>query len=173
MELKLKLRFKRNNGWFFIHNREAERIGNAFGAIGLAVYIFLCRRSDLKTQKCHPSQKRTGKDIQKSAKCVQKYIRLFQEARIIGIERGKHGGRWLNNTYTLIDMSEWLIPEEISSSGKSKDSRSPPEENNAANQGQYIPRKETLINKENNVCKKENQELIEGRRKLAQKWRTS
>lgn len=75
----------------------------------IAVYIFLCRHPDKETQTTYPPLlKRNGEGICKrlsiSKNTAIKAIRTLEYFNIIFTKKGTDGQ---NNTYTLINKSEW------------------------------------------------------------------
>ena len=107
---ELKIRDRRNKGWFFLDNEYLNGYAKIFGAIGTAVYVSLCRHADNETQKCFPSIDLIAKELNVSRPTVIKYIKLLEEHNLIEIDKGKRNSKqqWLNNEYTLLDKSEWF-----------------------------------------------------------------
>jgi DNA-binding transcriptional regulator GbsR (MarR family) len=77
------------------------------GLATTAVYISLCRHSD-KTQQCFPSLKLIAEEHGISTKTVQRAIKKLREYNIIHYEKTRSSdGKWLRNTYFLLDKSVW------------------------------------------------------------------
>ena len=115
-----KVRDKRKRDWFWMDNKYLNGYAKVFGATGTAIYLDLCRHCD-EDQKCFPSEKTIGEELNITDRTVRKYLKLFEKYRLIEITKERSTkGKWLNNTYWLLDRSEWLSPEEIVSSGLPK-----------------------------------------------------
>jgi len=115
-----KVRDKRNKGWFFVDNEYLNGFGNFFGGNGVSIYVDLCRHSD-NNQKCFPSEKTIAEELHLTDRTVRKYLKLFEKYHLIEITKERSNqGKWLNNTYWLLDKSEWIKPEEIVSYGKTR-----------------------------------------------------
>jgi len=157
-----KARDKRKKGWFWMDNNYLNGYGKIFGAIGVAIYVSLCRHANNENQKCFPAQKTIAEELKITDRTVRKYLVLFQKYHIISIskERNIKTKKWINNVYTLLDKEEWLKPEEIVSDGK-------PEENNDNSQrkittearGTQRPINNTNINNTNNNNTNNNMQL--------------
>lgn len=139
------VREKRKKGWFWLDNEYLNGYGRIFGPVGVAIYVCLCRHCD-EEQKCYPAEKTIAKELNISDRTVRKYLKLFKKYRLIEITRERSkDGKFLNNTYWLLDKSEWIKPAEIISDGK-------PAENNDIASGnkcrrhQIPPKEDPLIN---------------------------
>jgi hypothetical protein len=141
-----KIRDQRKKEWFWIDNEYLNGYGKFFGAIGVAIYVSLCRYANNKTQQCFPAQKRIAEDLNISDRAVRKYLKLFEQYRIICVEREKDKNtmRWKNNVYVLLDKSNWIRPEELRSAGE-------PEEPKSSIQRNLVPHNNTNINNTNNI----------------------
>src|SRR3954470_23417222 len=118
-ERKLKVRDRRNKGWFYLDNEYLNGYGRIFGAIGTAIYVSLCRHAD-NDQKCFPSQALIGNELGINPRTVRRYIKKFEESNLIQVHREKdENGRWIGNVYWLVDKTEWKSPEDIKSYGTS------------------------------------------------------
>ena len=157
-----KVRDLRKKGWFWMDNEYLNGYGKIFGAIGIAIYVSLCRHANNETQKCFPKQTAIAEELKITDRTVRKYLNLFKIYHIISItkERNPITKKWQNNVYTLPDKSEWLKPEEIISDGK-------PEETVSKKQrkarGTQRPNKETnYINKTKNTSFKKKKPYFKG-----------
>lgn len=113
-----KVRDKRNKGWFFVDNEYLNGFGNFFGGNGVSIYVDLCRHSD-NNQKCFPSEKTIAEELHLTDRTIRKYLKLFEKYHLIEITKERSNqGKWLNNTYWLLDKTEWIKPEETVSDGK-------------------------------------------------------
>lgn len=152
---ELKIRLLKKRGWFWCDNTLIGKMGNYLEPSGIAIYIALCRRTNIHTQECYPSEETIGHDIGASDRTVRNYLPRLVAAKMIVIRRKKRiKGKWLNNTYILLDKSEWRIPREESSFGK-KEVVCKPEEKKEKNQRKILPLKETYI-KENKLPNRTN-----------------
>ena len=106
---KFNVRDKRDKGWFYMDNEYLNGFGKRMGAIGIAVYVSLCRHADNNTQKCFPSQKLIAKEIGSSPRTVRRYLTRLEEHNIIKkVKERTKGGKWLNNAYYLLNKSVWV-----------------------------------------------------------------
>ena len=58
-------------------------------ASAVAVYLYLLRSADRKTNQCHPSEATIAKRLHLSRNTVAKYVRLLEERGLIITERTK------------------------------------------------------------------------------------
>ena len=58
-------------------------------ASAVAVYLYLLRSADRKTDQCHPSEATIAKRLHLSRNTVAKYVRLLEERGLIITERTK------------------------------------------------------------------------------------
>ena len=85
------------NGW-------AKIVGFA----GTAVYNSLCRHADIN-QSSFPSVKKIAEEHGAAEKTIKRAIKKLKELNIIQVEKIRSNkGKWLNNTYILVDKSNWL-----------------------------------------------------------------
>jgi hypothetical protein len=76
----------------------------------LAVYVSLCRHAD-KEQSAFPSQETIAKEHGIGVRTVKSKIKLLEQWNIIKREKVRSKeGKWLNNTYYLLDKSHWKQP---------------------------------------------------------------
>jgi len=108
--MSYKIRDRRNKEWFQVDNEYLNGYGKIFGAVGTAIYVSLCRHANMETQQCFPSMKLIAEEFNLSEETVRKYIKLFEQSRVISIERSKdpETKRQNVNIYTLLDKSQWL-----------------------------------------------------------------
>jgi len=141
-----KVRDKRNKGWFYLDNEYLNGIGKHVGPIGIAVYVCLCRHADGE-QKCFPSQDTISEEIGASTRSVREYLKKLEKLNIIQLKKVRtKSGKWLNNTYYLLDKTEWTYPSATSSDGK-------PQANNDTAIGKRFPNHRQLV-PTNNTNKK-------------------
>lgn len=80
-------------------------------ASAVAVYLYLLRSADRKTDQCHPSEATIAKRLHLSRNTVAKYVRLLEERGLIITEHTKiitkNGIKKNGNLlYTLVSMHE-------------------------------------------------------------------
>ncbi len=116
-----KVRDKRNKGWFYLDNEYLNGIGKYVGPTGISVYVSLCRHAN-EEQSCFPAQDTIAKEIGTSDRSVKRYIKKLEDFNIIRIEKTRTShGKWLNNTYYLLDKTEWKYPRDTMSYGNPRD----------------------------------------------------
>jgi len=104
----------------------------------LAVYVSLCRHAD-KEQSAFPSQETIAKEHGIGVRTVKSKIKLLEQWHIIRREKVRNkGGQWLNNTYFLLDKSNWKQPSVNIAPGVSTGKKE-------QNQGQPLPLKESHL----------------------------
>lgn len=137
--MALKVRDKRNKGWFYLDNDYLNGYSKIFGAVGTAIYVSLCRHAD-DNQKCFPSNKLMAEELNISDRTVRTHIKVLAEWNVISVEKSFDSDtkRYRNNVYTLLDKSVWNKPEETNSHGK-------PEEVNDKSQRKQFPHKDTNV----------------------------
>lgn len=147
--MNIKIRDRRNRGWFYLDNEYLNGYAKIFGAVGTAIYVSLCRHVDSQTQKCFPSQELIGKELGIADRTVRKYIKMFEDYGLIEVVRDKSNyQKGLSNTYYLIDKSEWKKnTEERTSSVPQRKIKTVTEENDDISQRTQIPSNKTHSNK--------------------------
>ena len=80
-------------------------------ASAVAVYLYLLRSADRKTDQCHPSEATIAKRLHLSCNAVAKYVRLLEERGLIITEHTKiitKNGIKKNGSllYTIIPLQE-------------------------------------------------------------------
>lgn len=80
-------------------------------ADALAVYVYLLRHANRRTNQCHPSEATIARRLHLSRNTVAKHVRLLEDRGLIVTERTeiitKHGVKKNGNLlYTLIPMHE-------------------------------------------------------------------
>ncbi|MFM2394173.1 MAG: Helix-turn-helix domain [Bacteroidota bacterium] len=109
----IKIRDRRNKGWFYLDNEYLNGLGKYFGPIGISVYVSLCRHANLQEQ-CYPSQDLIGKEIGVNRITVSKYIKLLEKHNVINITKQKSKNNTFSNTlYTLLDKTVWIYPNHV------------------------------------------------------------
>lgn len=86
---------------------------------GTLVYMSLCRHAD-KEQEAFPAIKTMAEQHNVSRNTILKGIKNLEERNLIQVGKKRtKSGQWLNNTYILIDKSEWnysQVPEKDTAS---------------------------------------------------------
>lgn len=104
----------------------------------LAVYVSLCRHAD-KEQSAFPAETTIAQEHGICEKTVRNKIALLKEWNIIRVERTRReDGKWLRNTYFLLDKSEWIKPEVKITAGSSTGK-------NFQNHRQQLPTKDSHL----------------------------
>ena len=96
-QLKLKIRDKRQKGWFYLDNDYLNGYARVLGISATGVYLSLCRHAD-NNQFCFPSQKLIADELAISERTVRTAIKSLADYKIIAINGEKIGGKLLNNT---------------------------------------------------------------------------
>lgn len=75
---------------------------------GTIVYLSLCRHAN-KEQTCFPSIKLMAEENGVSRDTILKGIKALEKRKVISVKKTRSkGGKWLNNSYVLLDKSEWI-----------------------------------------------------------------
>ena len=91
-----------------------DKMAKLCGWKATLVYTSICRHIDKKTQSCFPSITTMATRHKVSRTSILKGIAILKERGVIEVQKKKTpSGRWLNNTYTLIDRSEWDYCDEV------------------------------------------------------------
>lgn len=108
-----KVRDFRNKQFFIIDDAYLNGYARHLGPAASMVYISLCRHAD-KEQMAWPSQALIAKELGLNERTVMTKINLLKKWGLVRIEKTKNElGKWENNTYVLLDKSEWKPkPEE-------------------------------------------------------------
>ena len=92
----------RRQGWFWMEDAVIDTYGRALGAIGLAVYAYLARRSDPRGVS-FPSYGTIARDLNLGRRTVIKYIHKLEELGLIVVHRRNGQGR-ASNVYQLVNV---------------------------------------------------------------------
>jgi len=148
-----KVRDLRIKEKFFLDDAYVNGWAKYLKPSALAVYVPLCRHAD-KEQSAFPNQKTIAKEHGICVRTVKSKIKLLQSWNIIRLEKVRSKrGKWLNNTYYLLDKSQWKKPSANFAPGLPRGKKQP-------NQGQPLPPKDSHlkvthikreINKEKNL----------------------
>lgn len=147
-ERLFKVRDRRNKGWFYLDNEYLNGYAKIFGAIGTAIYVSLCRHADNETQVCFPSVQLIGEELGIDRKTVSKYLALFEQHRLISREKTRQTTtqKFQNNTYWLLDKSEWLPHGNVVPTASHGEMKPEPREPITQTHGNDVPTKDTHIN---------------------------
>jgi len=75
------------------------------------VYTSLCRHASA-SQESFPSIKLMSEELKVDRKTIIKGLRSLEKHSVIAIRKSRtKGGKWLNNTYVLLDKSGWIKTE--------------------------------------------------------------
>lgn len=111
---QFKVRDFRNKGFFLIDDAYLNGYAKIFGSTASMIYFSLCRHAD-KEQKAFPPQKLIGEELNINERTVRRKISVLCKANVIQIKKIRtKDGKWLNNTYLLLDKTEWKTKEELS-----------------------------------------------------------
>ncbi len=78
---------------------------------GTIVYNSLCRHANID-QECFPSIKMMMEQHNVSRNTILKGIENLEKRKVIEIKKSRSKkGQWLNNTYILLDKSEWIYDQ--------------------------------------------------------------
>ncbi len=92
----------RRQGWFWMEDAVIDTYGRALGAIGVAIYAYLARRSDPRGVS-FPSYGTIARDLNLGRRTVIKYIHKLEELGLIVVHRRNGQGR-ASNVYQLVNV---------------------------------------------------------------------
>lgn len=105
--MKKRVIDKRQKEKFMMDDAYLNGMARICGWQATLVYLCLCRHAD-KEQECFPSIKLMQEKLGVGYNTIRRGISNLEKNNVIGVEREKDiSGRWLNNTYILIDKTEW------------------------------------------------------------------
>ncbi len=112
--MKKRIIDKRQKEKFMLDDAYLNGQAKLCGWQGTIVYMSLCRHAN-KEQEAFPSIKLMAEQHSVDRKTILKGIGILEERNLIQVGKTRtKSGQWLNNTYTLIDKSEWnfdQVPE--------------------------------------------------------------
>lgn len=92
---------------FMIDDEFIDKMARLCCHQGTIVYTSLCRRTD-RGQECFPSIQLMAEEHGVSTRTILRGLKKLSERNVIKIGKTrKKDGKWLNNTYTLLDKSVW------------------------------------------------------------------
>lgn len=100
---------KRSKEKFMIDDAYLNGQAKLCGWQATLVYNSLCRHAN-KGQESFPSIKLISEELNISRPTVLKGLENLEKYNVIIVEKQQHGkaGKWLNNSYILLDKSEWI-----------------------------------------------------------------
>lgn len=105
-----QVRDLRNKAFFMVDDLYLNGYAKHLGPSASMVYISLCRHAD-KDQTAFPSQRLIAEEIGINERIVMGKVKVLEDWGIIRKEKVKNSdGKWLNNTYFLLDKSLWKKP---------------------------------------------------------------
>lgn len=115
-----KVRDLRIKEKFFLDDAYLNGYARYLKPTATAVYLSLCRHAD-KEQSCFPAEETIAEEHGICVRTVISKIKLLQQWSIIRLEKVRSKkGKWLNNTYYLLDKSQWKQPSANFAPGLSK-----------------------------------------------------
>ena len=107
MSETFEVRDMRHKEKFFVDDAYLNGYAKHLGTTTSMVYFVLCRHAD-KNQECFPSYDTIAIKLGISDATVKRSIKTLKEWNIICIaKRKRKGGKFLHNSYTLLDKSVW------------------------------------------------------------------
>jgi hypothetical protein len=98
---------KRKKEKFMVDDEYLNGMAKLCGWQGTIVYNSLCRHSNIN-QESFPSVKMMSDQHNVGRNTIFKGIDALESRKVIKVEKKRtKGGQWLNNTYILLDKSEW------------------------------------------------------------------
>lgn len=108
-----KVRDFRNKNFFLMDDAYLNGYAKFLDPSTTVVYLSLCRHVD-KEQSAFPSETLIAEEHNIDKRTVIRKIKKLKEWNLIRVERTRNKeGKWLRNTYFLLDKSEWKNPEEM------------------------------------------------------------
>lgn len=108
--IPFKVRDFRNKGFFVIDDAYLNGYAKYLTPSITVIYLSLCRHAN-KEQSCFPAQKLIAEEHGITERTVRRCLNKLVELRIIKVVRKRSvKGKWLRNTYFLLDKSVWGLP---------------------------------------------------------------
>lgn len=103
-----EVRDMRHKEKFFVDDEYLNGYAKLCGINATGVYFVLCRHAD-KNQECFPSMESIAEKLGIGKRTVVRAINTLVDWNIIGRgDRKRHkNGKWMHNTYHLLDKSVW------------------------------------------------------------------
>ncbi|MGE0126658.1 MAG: helix-turn-helix domain-containing protein [Blastocatellales bacterium] len=150
MDKEFEVRDLRTKQFFQIDDEYLNGYARLCGINATGVYLSLCRHAD-REQKCFPSKRLMADELDISERSVYNALKTLEEWGVIRVvQQGrKDDGSYQNNTYYLLDKSNWRPksvkqsePQANSADGKIRQS---PQANDDTSRGHVVPNKDTHI----------------------------
>ena len=107
MERPIKIRDFRNKQFFMVDDAYLNGYAKYLGVTASMIYICLCRHVD-KNQVAFPSQKSIADKLGIKQRTVLEKVKLLKNWGLIDVRQIRNeNGKWINNTYILLDKTEW------------------------------------------------------------------
>jgi len=102
-----KVRDLRRKEKFVVDDEYLNGMARICGSNATIAYMSLCRHSS-KQQTCFPSLKLMAEQHGVSTRTILRGLQKLEERNVIKIDKKRtKDGKWLNNSYTLLDKTEW------------------------------------------------------------------
>jgi biotin operon repressor len=109
MNRPIRVRDFRNKQFFLVDDVYLNGYAKYLGVTASMVYICLCRHVD-KDQIAFPSQDSIAERLGIKKRTVLEKIKILKKWGLIEVRKIRNkNGKWLNNTYALLDKSEWKM----------------------------------------------------------------
>lgn len=119
MSETFEVRDMRHKEKFFVDDAYLNGYAKYLGTTTSMVYFVLCRHAD-KNQECFPSYDTIAEKLGVSDATVKRSIKTLKEWNIICIaKRKRKDGKFLHNSYTLLDKSVWQNKPEVTDDPRS------------------------------------------------------
>lgn len=114
---EIVVRDMRKRSHFSVDDLFVDEYARVCGPYAVCVYMCLCRHANFKTQESFPSIKVIANKTRISEDSANRGLKTLISYGIITKERSRHPntGRWVSNSYVLIDKSKWKHLEEAPS----------------------------------------------------------
>lgn len=111
MSMDFKTKNKVGVEWGPFYHKFVDQYASVVGVYGIGIYLVICRYINNKTEKSFPSKKRIASILGISERTVGNYLKVLVRLNFIKIEKERTlSGKFLHNTYKVIDRSEWVSP---------------------------------------------------------------
>lgn len=111
-----KVRDLRRKEKFVVDDEYLNGMARICGANATIVYMSLCRHAS-KTQTCFPSLKLMSEQHGVCTRTILRGIKKLEERNVIKVGKKRtKDGKWLNNSYTLLDKSVWNYDNHVTNS---------------------------------------------------------
>lgn len=119
MSETFEVRDMRHKEKFFVDDEYLNGYAKHLGTTTSMVYFVLCRHAD-KNQECFPSYEHIADKLGVSDATIKRSIKDLKDWNIISIgKRKRTHGKFLHNSYLLLDKSVWKSKPEVTSDPRS------------------------------------------------------